>query len=154
MFRRDRTGIGAVGDLETEFGCCGGIGRALSPAPDERESHVSASPRPHYRETADEMGAGPARGAGRDEGDGGDEGRYTFGMAKTKEIRVGPTGSSCADWSGVVYPARRPRGGHALDFISQWFNTVEINVSFYWPVPEELLRWYPSQSATIGAGAA
>ena len=49
--------------------------------------------------------------------------------------RVGPAGWSYKDWRGIVYPAERPCGFHELAFLTQYFNTVEINVTFYRPLP-------------------
>lgn len=46
---------------------------------------------------------------------------------------AGTAGWSYADWNGVVYPEKPARGAHALDWLQQWFNTVEINASFYRP---------------------
>ncbi|MBI5432584.1 MAG: DUF72 domain-containing protein [Planctomycetes bacterium] len=46
-------------------------------------------------------------------------------------IRVGPAGWSYADWEGVVYPRRKPRGFHALAYLAEHFDLVEINSSFY-----------------------
>src|SRR6185295_364114 len=66
--------------------------------------------------------------------------RYTRNMGRDPDnepVRVGPAGWSYADWNGVVYPEKMPRGGHALDYISRWFDAVEINVSFYRPLPPE-----------------
>jgi len=47
------------------------------------------------------------------------------------EIYIGPAGWSYPDWHGVVYPAERPKGFSELNFLSNYFNTVEINSSFY-----------------------
>lgn len=49
--------------------------------------------------------------------------------------RIGPAGWSYKDWCGVVYPAQRPRGFHELSYLANYFDTVEINVSFYRPIP-------------------
>jgi uncharacterized protein YecE (DUF72 family) len=49
------------------------------------------------------------------------------------EVFIGPAGWSYADWKGVVYPPGMPRGQHALTYLARYFNTVEINVSFYRP---------------------
>jgi len=46
---------------------------------------------------------------------------------------VGTSGWSYDDWKGVVYPARPPRGFHGLAYLSQFFDTVEVNTSFYRP---------------------
>ncbi|HMF78039.1 MAG TPA: DUF72 domain-containing protein [Bryobacteraceae bacterium] len=46
-------------------------------------------------------------------------------------IRVGPAGWSYKDWKGIVYPEKRSRGFSELGFIANYFDTVEINSSFY-----------------------
>lgn len=48
-------------------------------------------------------------------------------------VRVGPAGWSYDDWKGIVYPDPMPSGTHALEWISECFDTVEINSSFYRP---------------------
>lgn len=50
-------------------------------------------------------------------------------------IRVGPAGWSYKDWQGIVYPAAKPKGFQELTYISEFFDTVEINVTFYRPIP-------------------
>jgi uncharacterized protein YecE (DUF72 family) len=56
-------------------------------------------------------------------------------MAQRNEARVyaGPAGWSYEDWKGVVYPPHMPRGLHALAYLCRFFDTVEINASFYRP---------------------
>jgi len=49
-------------------------------------------------------------------------------------IRVGPAGWSYPDWSGYVYPKRRPKGFHEATYLAQFFDTIEINTSFYAPM--------------------
>jgi uncharacterized protein YecE (DUF72 family) len=49
--------------------------------------------------------------------------------------RVGPAGWSYKDWWGIVYPALKPRGFHEASFLANYFDTIEINVSFYRPIP-------------------
>jgi uncharacterized protein YecE (DUF72 family) len=51
------------------------------------------------------------------------------------EIRVGPAGWSYDDWAGIVYPARRPRDFHEASYLADYFDTIELNVTFYRPVP-------------------
>jgi uncharacterized protein YecE (DUF72 family) len=53
-------------------------------------------------------------------------------------IRVGPAGWSYDDWNGVVYPARRPHGFHEATYLAEYFDTIEINTSFYQPLRPEL----------------
>jgi uncharacterized protein YecE (DUF72 family) len=57
-------------------------------------------------------------------------------------VRIGPAGWSYADWAGIVYPARKPAGFHEAAYLSQFFDTIEINTSFYHPVrPEHCKNW-------------
>lgn len=50
-------------------------------------------------------------------------------------VITGTAGWSYPDWAGRVYPARRPRGFHPLAYLASYFDVVEINTSFYHPVP-------------------
>ena len=59
-------------------------------------------------------------------------------MRKTPEsvgdnLFIGTSGWSYADWAGIVYPARRSSGFSDLTYLSQFFDAVEINTSFYRP---------------------
>ena len=57
-------------------------------------------------------------------------------------LRVGPAGWSYSDWAGYVYPARRPKGFHEATYLAQFFDTIEINTSFYQPLnPEHAKQW-------------
>lgn len=63
-------------------------------------------------------------------------------VIKNATVRVGPAGWAYPDWSGHVYPPRRPKGFHELTYLSQFFDTVEINTSFYAPIrPEHAALW-------------
>jgi uncharacterized protein YecE (DUF72 family) len=46
-------------------------------------------------------------------------------------IRVGPAGWSYPDWEGRVYPPHKPHGFHALPYLARYFDTIEINSTFY-----------------------
>jgi len=46
---------------------------------------------------------------------------------------IGATGWSYPDWNNLVYPSRRPKNFSELAFLSQWFNVVEINSTYYHP---------------------
>lgn len=57
-------------------------------------------------------------------------------------IRVGPAGWSYDDWKGIVYPAGMPRTRHPLGLLANWFDTVEINATFYRPAqPIHAVAW-------------
>jgi len=57
-------------------------------------------------------------------------------------IRVGPAGWSYADWAGIVYPARRAKGFHEAAYLAEFFDTIEINTSFYQPLRPEHCRYW------------
>jgi len=59
------------------------------------------------------------------------------GTRETAKIRVGPAGWSYPDWKGYVYPVPRPKGFHEAEFLAQFFDTIEINTSFYAPMRAE-----------------
>jgi len=48
-------------------------------------------------------------------------------------IRVGPAGWNYKDWYGIVYPDHPGKGFKELDYISSFFDMVEINSTFYRP---------------------
>ncbi|MFP4171547.1 MAG: DUF72 domain-containing protein [Candidatus Hydrogenedentota bacterium] len=48
-------------------------------------------------------------------------------------VRLGPAGWSYRDWEGKVYPPGRSRSMHPLSLLCQYFDTVEINSTFYAP---------------------
>jgi uncharacterized protein YecE (DUF72 family) len=48
-------------------------------------------------------------------------------------IRIGPAGWSYKDWEGIVYPSPAPRGFHGAEYLAQYFDTIEINSTFYRP---------------------
>jgi len=52
-------------------------------------------------------------------------------------IRVGPAGWAYTDWSGYACPAKRPKGFHQVTYLAEFFDTIEINTSFYNPIREE-----------------
>jgi len=56
------------------------------------------------------------------------------------EIRVGPAGWSYEDWAGIVYPAARPRGFHEATYLADYFDTIELNVTFYRAATPEMAR--------------
>jgi uncharacterized protein YecE (DUF72 family) len=59
-----------------------------------------------------------------------------------RDIKVGPAGWSYSDWAGCVYPTPRPRGFHEATYLAQFFDTIEINTSFYQPLnPEHAKQW-------------
>jgi uncharacterized protein YecE (DUF72 family) len=57
-------------------------------------------------------------------------------------IRIGPAGWSYKDWEGVVYPKKPGKTFDPLEYLSHYFNTIEINSSFYRPpTPSTTQSW-------------
>ncbi len=56
------------------------------------------------------------------------------------KVRFGPAGWSYNDWNGIVYPAHRTRGFHEAEYLAGFFDTIEINTTFYQPPRPEIVR--------------
>lgn len=59
-----------------------------------------------------------------------------------ERVRIGPAGWDYPDWKGYVYPPKKPRGFDPLRHVSTYFDTIEVNSTFYRPVKKEIaLGW-------------
>src|SRR5688572_17231117 len=57
-------------------------------------------------------------------------------------IRIGPAGWSYKDWEGIVYPQKPGKNFDPLEYLARFFNTIEINSSFYRPpAPSTTQSW-------------
>lgn len=57
-------------------------------------------------------------------------------------IRYGPAGWEYADWAGMVYPKPEGKGFDRLAYLARWFDTVEVNATFYRPFGADVAaRW-------------
>jgi uncharacterized protein YecE (DUF72 family) len=62
--------------------------------------------------------------------------------SRDASLRVGPAGWNYKDWEGIVYPAGAPKSFDALAFLADYFDTIEINSSFYAPPrPRDAAAW-------------
>ncbi len=62
-------------------------------------------------------------------------------------VWVGPAGWAYKDWNGIVYPVKRPKGFSPVRYLSQFFDTIEINSSFYGPpTPSTAKKWIEESS--------
>lgn len=58
------------------------------------------------------------------------------------EVRIGPAGWAYRDWEGIVYPSRAGARFDRLAWIADWFDLVEVNVSYYRvPAPATAASW-------------
>lgn len=63
-------------------------------------------------------------------------------MRALRDIRVGPAGWAYADWRGRVYPESAGTKFDTLALVAKYFDTAEINSSFYHPpAPETARNW-------------
>lgn len=49
-------------------------------------------------------------------------------------VRIGTAGWDYKDWWGPVYPKPKPRGFDPLVFLARYFDTIEVNNTFYRPL--------------------
>lgn len=61
-------------------------------------------------------------------------------MRAHRDILIGPAGWSYADWRGRVYPEGAGSKFDTLALVARYFDTVEINSSFYRPPAAETAR--------------
>jgi uncharacterized protein YecE (DUF72 family) len=60
----------------------------------------------------------------------------------TRNIRIGPAGWSYKDWEGIVYPQKPGAKFDPLEYLARFFDTIEINSSFYRPfTPNTAASW-------------
>ena len=65
------------------------------------------------------------------------------------KIRIGPAGWSYKDWEGVVYPQKPGAKFDPLRYLARFFNTIEINSSFYRPFTAAVAKsWAQRVAAT------
>jgi uncharacterized protein YecE (DUF72 family) len=60
-------------------------------------------------------------------------------QTENRKLYVGPAGWDYPDWQGVVYPSGL-KGASRLTFLASLFTAVEINVTFYRPIPADYAR--------------
>ena len=66
-----------------------------------------------------------------------------------QKIRFGTAGWSYKDWEGIFYPSGMHHSKlHPLEYLARFFDTTEINTSFYGPLKPELAKlWCKKVSA-------
>src|SRR6202030_2607129 len=62
-------------------------------------------------------------------------------MDPSPQVRIGTAGWSYKDWEGIFYPSgMQRRKQHPLEYLARFFDTTEINTSFYGPLRPELAK--------------
>lgn len=62
-------------------------------------------------------------------------------------LRIGPAGWSYSDWNGIVYPQKKTKGFHEATYLAEFFDTIEINTSFYAPLKPEIAKQWVERVA-------
>ena len=66
-----------------------------------------------------------------------------YNSCREQAAEIGPDfcrprpNQSYADWKGILYPHRKPQGFHEASYLAEYFDTIEINTSFYQPLKPE-----------------
>src|SRR5581483_2980140 len=65
-------------------------------------------------------------------------------------IRIGTAGWSYKDWECIFYPpGMQRRKVHPLEYFARFFDTTEINTSFYGPLKPELAKLWTRKVAAV-----
>ena len=65
-------------------------------------------------------------------------------------LRIGTAGWSYKDWEGIFYPPGMQRSKtHPLEYLAKFFDTTEINTSFYAPLKPELVKLWCRKVAAV-----
>ena len=67
----------------------------------------------------------------------------------TNKIRIGPAGWSYKDWEGIVYPQKPGAKFDPLEYLARFFDTIEINSSFYRPFTATTAKSWASPLAAF-----
>jgi uncharacterized protein YecE (DUF72 family) len=71
-------------------------------------------------------------------------------QGQSNDIRVGTAGWSYKDWDGIFYPpGMQRRKQHPLEYLARFFDTTEINTSFYGPLKPEWAKLWCRKVATV-----
>ncbi|MGA8438910.1 MAG: DUF72 domain-containing protein [Candidatus Sulfotelmatobacter sp.] len=68
----------------------------------------------------------------------------------SSQVRIGTAGWSYKDWDGIFYPpGMQRRRQHPLEYLARFFDTTEINTSFYGPLKPELAKLWCRKVAGV-----
>ena len=71
-------------------------------------------------------------------------------QASGKKVRIGTAGWAYKDWEGIFFPpGMRQRRVHPLEYLARFFDTMEINTSFYGPLRPEVVKLWCRRVAAV-----
>src|SRR5580692_6848398 len=71
-------------------------------------------------------------------------------QVQLNDVRIGTAGWSYKDWEGVFYPlGMSRRKQHPLEYLARFFDTTEINTSFYGPLKPEWAKLWCRKVAAV-----
>jgi uncharacterized protein YecE (DUF72 family) len=71
-------------------------------------------------------------------------------QVEPNNVRVGTAGWSYKDWDGIFYPSgMQRRKQHPLEYLARFFDTTEINTSFYGPLKPEWAKLWCRKVAAV-----
>ena len=71
-------------------------------------------------------------------------------QTRPNRIRFGTAGWSYKDWEGIFYPSgMQHRRMHPLEYLARFFDTTEINTSFYGPIKAQLAKLWCRRVAAV-----
>ncbi|MGD1022465.1 MAG: DUF72 domain-containing protein [Candidatus Sulfotelmatobacter sp.] len=71
-------------------------------------------------------------------------------QVNANQVRIGTAGWSYKDWDGIFYPpGMQRRKQHPLEYLARFFDTTEINTSFYGPLKPELAKLWCRKVAAV-----
>jgi uncharacterized protein YecE (DUF72 family) len=71
-------------------------------------------------------------------------------QAPSPQVRIGTAGWSYKDWDGIFYPSGMSRRKqHPLEYLARFFDTTEINTSFYGPLKPEWAKLWCRKVAAV-----
>jgi uncharacterized protein YecE (DUF72 family) len=71
-------------------------------------------------------------------------------QAQSNQVRIGTAGWSYKDWDGIFYPSgMERRKQHPLEYLARFFDTTEINTSFYGPLKPEWAKLWCRKVAAV-----
>jgi uncharacterized protein YecE (DUF72 family) len=75
---------------------------------------------------------------------------FRLPQVQSNDVRIGTAGWSYKDWDGIFYPpGMRSRKQHPLEYLARFFDTTEINTSFYGPLKPELAKLWCRKVAAV-----